>query len=326
MIFPISEFFSIESDFDLIFLDETTDFRNDIDIAIRLGEPESGEDAELVESRGYTFFQDDIQRSIIDIRGADKRCELRATADVIEVVVTDAYRQQFTKRLSPSESAAFTELLVSIIQYRLLADDATIVYAAAVRSPDGVGVLIFGPGDSGKSTTVYRLTQEYDYELLADDLVIFHGGSVYPFPRSVDLPLDISEAKDAVERLREKPGLQIWESVVSIPRKHLRSTTSKINPEFCFFLRPRGDRVQEFSTISSKDAQEIAVALNESYSREWTASEPVRRFFTRYTTYADRDNRDSILRETVGNSSSLLIESDSVQFSDMISEWISSKS
>lgn len=323
MIYPISEFFSIESAFDLVLLDETADSREDIDISIRLGNPEPGADAQLVESRGDEFFQDDTQRSIIDSRGPDQRCELRATGDSIEVTVTEAYRQQFTKRLSPSESAAFTELLVSTIEYRLLAADATIVYAAAVRSPDGEGVLIFGPGDSGKSTTVYRLTQEYDYEVLADDLVIFQGGRVYPFPRYVDLPLDVPEVRDAVERFRDNSGVQMWESVVSIPRRHLRSTTSPIEPAYCFFIRPREAAMQECSPLSSAEAKAMAVIRNESYSQEWTVSEPVRRFFGRYSVYTFQDNRDSMIRHALEGSSCFLVtSSDPTMLCDTIANQI----
>lgn len=320
MIYPISEFFALESAFDVILLDETADSRDDIDISIRLGNPEPGADAEFVERRGYEFFQDPIQGSIIDSRGPEQRCELRASGDTIEVVVTEAYRQQFAKRLSPSESAVFTELLVSTIEYRLLAADASIVYAGAVRSPEGEGALIFGPGDSGKSSTVYRLTREYDYELLADDLVIFHGGRVYPFPRYVDLPLDVPEITDAAERLRDKPGVQMWESVVSVPRRHLRSTKSPIEPAYCFFVRPREGGMQECSRLSSAEMKAMAVDRNKSYAKEWTASEHVRRFFTRYSTFSCRVDRESIIRETVHHSVPYLIESAPGTFCDMIAE------
>lgn len=303
--YPIADFLSIESEIELLPLDTQED-EGDGDILIRQGEVTLGGTTENIGgSSHYQYYRNDSRQSVIDDRGGDGRAELRQSSDRIEITVTPEYAQLNSKRVA-FPRAGFTKLLLSTVQYYLLQKNATIVFAAAAESSEESGFLLFAGGGSGKSTTLFRLAKEHEFNVLADDLVIIHQGDVHPFPRYMDLPLDVASIKTDVEQLREKHSsdVQEWPGEVSVPRRFISTIPSCIKPEYSFFLRPNRVPIKHCSKTSGSEATGMAVARNRSHASNWTTYEPVRHFFDRYAHQEYQDNRDELIREAVEGTSS----------------------
>jgi hypothetical protein len=303
-IHPIADFFSIESDIDLVLLD-TDGNDGDGDVRIRQGKVQLDDATKIGGTTHYQYYENGSRQSVIDDRGDDRRAEIRQGRKRIEITVTPGYAQLNSKMVS-FQGAGFTKLLLSVIQYRLLQDNATIAYGAAGESADGTGFLLFAGSGSGKSTTLFRLATEHEFSVVADDLVIIHQEDVYPFPRYMDLPLNVPSISPDVEQLRHKysSDIQEWPDEVSVPRRFISTVPSSITPEYSFFVGPSRIPIRNASKLSGDEVKEMAVALNRSYASSWTAYEPVRHFFDRYAHREFSDDRDTLLRKAVAGTSS----------------------
>lgn len=72
------------------------------------------------------------------------------------------------------------EWLVIALELMLLADNKTMIHAAAVEK-DGEVLLMPSWGGVGKTATVCRFVRDHGWRLLGDDLVIIGDGMVHPF-------------------------------------------------------------------------------------------------------------------------------------------------
>lgn len=298
--YSIANFFSIQSGIELLLLDNEVE-DSEADVRIHEGNvPRENHARKIGDGEHYEFFVDDSRQSVIDDRRDDGRAEIRQASGSIEIRVSPEYAQLNSKQV-PFPRAGFTKLLLSTIQYRLLQENATMAFGTAAESPDGRGILLFAGGETGKSTVLFRLATEHDYHLLADDIVIFHKGDAYPFPRYADLPVGVDAIEQEVNQLCEeyKSKIQDWPKEVSVPRQLISSIPPIAQPEYSFFLNRNWIPFPHHSGIQVEQGQQMAVDLNKNHARNWTTYEPVRHFFDRYSEGGVQDNRDELIQEAI---------------------------
>lgn len=155
-----------------------------------------------------------------------------------------------------AEPVEFTKILLSTIQATLLRQQATLVFGSAFRGPSGSGVGLFGPTNCGKSTALFQLARDRGYHLLADDLLICHGGCVHPFPRYMNLPRDVPAVEQWVRSNRgSAEQVRVWADEVDVPRRRVTETV----PEWV-----------EFDDVLLADPCEPPASAPEPVSTEYT--------------------------------------------------------
>ncbi|MCZ6658250.1 MAG: hypothetical protein O7C67_13215 [Gammaproteobacteria bacterium] len=129
----------------------------------------------------------------------------------------DAVTRPFTKLITRDYSSVIDviaknilyEIVDPLLWCRLLNHGATLAHAAAAQTPDGAGILIFGTGGVGKSTTVLSLVRDLGWRYIADDLVILAGGQIVRYPKHLQVyayNVDLVQGLEA-ELLQNRPAL-----------------------------------------------------------------------------------------------------------------------
>lgn len=177
-----------------------------------------------------------------------------------------------------AEPERFTKILLSTIQAMLLRQRATLGFGSALRGSDGNGVGLFGPTNCGKSTASFHLARDWGYRLLADDLLIFQEGWVYPFPRYLNLPRDVP----AVERWVRSEGsnfdqVRLWPDEVDVPRRFVtESVPERVEFDVVLLVTPCEHPGGDPEPVSTEAAVAAVTEFCQSALGGWI-SEPLAR-------------------------------------------------
>ena len=283
--YDLSGFLTVESEFELSLFDAPPrSSESEADIVVRRG----GEDAPAVE-------------------WTDRRAAVTVPPSMT-VEKDDA-----------AEPVRFTKLLLSAVQALLLRRRATLAFGSAFRAPDGSGVGLFGPSGCGKSAASFRLARERGYRLLADDLLVFHDGRVYPFPRYLNLPRDVP----AVERWLRSEGastdrVRLWPDAADVPR---RSVTERV-PERTeldevLVVAPRESPAGSPEPIPSEDAAATLIDLVDESLAGWITEPRTREAID------DRGvDRGPILRSAVTRAACYRLETPRSDLARSVAEFV----
>lgn len=295
--YPIHEFLTIVSENELSFFDESADYGvNDADILIREGSPRLGEAAKPVRTKYYRYYRNSERESVV-LDGSDGiRAELRRRSGRLELTVTPEFWSLSRSSVGWPE---FVELLLSLIEHELSRRDAAVVYAAACRSPDGTGVVLFGPSGTGKSTTAFRLARNHGYDILGDDLVLFHRGRVYSFPRYVYMSLSAADhVRTSLDELIEAHSSEVIlsEEEVGIPRERISNLPTSVAPDVAFFLRPKRFSLSGGgSSTRNASVMRRAIEENRRYAGNWLENRFVRTYTEQFEAGGEGRTRTEII-------------------------------
>lgn len=223
------------------------------------------------------------------------------------------------EKAASAEPERFTKILLSTIQAMLLRQRATLAFGSALRGPDGNGVGLFGPTNCGKSTASFRLAREWGYQLLADDLLIFQEGWVYPFPRYLNLPRDVP----AVERWVRSEGatfdqVRLWPDEVDVPRRFVtESVPERVRLDVVLLVTPCEHPGGDPEPVSTEAAIRAVTEFCRSALGGWI-SEPLAR-------EAIKDgsvDRRSIIGETITDAACYRLEAPQTGLARSVAEFV----
>jgi hypothetical protein len=210
-------------------------------------------------------------------------------------------RSLTVEKASSTEPVSFTKLLLSAVQAMLLRQGATLLFGAALQTPHGDGLGLFGPSDCGKSVASLRLARDRQYRLLADDLLVCHEGRVHPFPRYMNLPRDVS----GVEQWVQSPAVpraqvRLFPEEVDVPRRLVtESAPERVELDDIVLVGPpesgveRADRLNP-QRVSTTRAGAVLATLQESALAGWTSHPAVRE-----TVDSGGTDRHTVVREAI---------------------------
>lgn len=239
-----------------------------------------------VESEFEIFLFDVPQRNRVSspdvvVRGTD--CEKIAaewTGEQVRIMVPPSVP---TEKTNSSEPIEFTKAIMSAIERTLLRRGATLAFGAALRTPEGIGVGIFGDSGCGKSTAAFRLTRRRQYQLLADDLLVCHGGTIYPFPRYVNLPRDVPVVEAWVQSASlPSDRSRQWDDEVDVPRALVSDVVpDQVDLDQVVLLDDVGSPVDEKATpetekVSTESASAALTEWKRANLAGWTSHPRIR--------------------------------------------------
>jgi hypothetical protein len=155
-------------------------------------------------------FRWDATRDVLGLdRGGGIRARFAERNGRVRLALTDPFHQRARDR---------DLLLRSVVQYGLVANGAVMLHAAALRRPDGGGVVLAGPAGTGKTVTAALLTRDHGFDLLGGEWVVLRDGRVHGVPDPLefrpDAPIDLGELADSsslatrlVRRIRAEVGV-----------------------------------------------------------------------------------------------------------------------
>lgn len=278
--YRIHGFLEVRSGYDLDRLDpfrvDRIDSPDIVVGAYRNGEPEG-------ERFGDYVWESD-RRLTLDL-GPGIRASLHRTGDRFEFT----YTKQFFRVGAPEE------LIQALLTQALPSRGPHLLNAAGVRDPDGRGMLLFGPPQSGKTTTAVQLARRDGWSLLSDEIVFVRDGTVYGLARPVrfrrDSPL-YDEERGAARRLlngwyrsaipegtrrilghlkHRVPGVNVGGTVLAAGE--LAPVADRASLSTCVFLRPTDDECGLESVDPAAAARSAALLSN------WISDHP---FLNRY--------------------------------------------
>ena len=231
---------------------------------------------------GFVTVSSEFRLSLVDVppRRSDEGRDIvvrRGEADAPTVewsgrrVVVTVPPSMTVEKDAAAEPVRFTKILLSAVQAMLLRREATLAFGSAFRAPDGSGVGLFGPSGCGKSAASFRLARERGYRLLADDLLVFHDGRVYPFPRYLNLPRDVA----AVERWLRSEGasndrVRLWPDAADVPRRSVtESVPERIELDEVLVVAPRESPAGSPESIQPEDAAATLIDLVDESLAGW---------------------------------------------------------
>jgi hypothetical protein len=218
-----------------------------------------------------------------------------------------------------TEPVQFTKILLSAIQAMLLRQRATLVFGSAFRGPNGNGIGLFGPSDCGKSAASFHLARDRGYRLVADDLLSFHEGRVYPFPRYLNLPRDVS----AIEQWIRSEGVsaervRLWPDEVDVPRRLVtESVPERVELDDVLLVTSCEPPAGDPERISTEAAVETLVGLCQSALVGWI-SEPR----TREAIEAGDVDCRSIVREAITDAACYRLEVPQTALSQSVATFL----
>lgn len=185
-----------------------------------------------------------------------------------------------TEKETSAVPVEFTKVLKSAIERRLLRQGAALLFGAALETPDGEGVGLFCDSGRGKSTTAFRLSGRRGYRLLGDDLLIAHGGAVYPFPRYAALPRDVPAVEEWVRSLDPEvraASTRPWDDEVDVPRALLSDTVpGRTDLDYAVFVDPDRRPRNGTERIPTGTALSLLEGWNRANLAGWTSHPAVR--------------------------------------------------
>lgn len=169
----------------------------------------------------------------------------------------------------------FTRMLLSTIQAMLLRRRATLAFGSAFRGSDGTGIGLFGPPNCGKSATTFHLARTRGYRLLADDLLVFHEGWVYPFPRYLNLPRDVPAVERWLDSERARcEQVRLWPDEVDVPRRCVTANIpDRIEFDVVLLVTPGSPPATDPKPVSTEAAVTAVTEFFQSALAGWI-SEP----------------------------------------------------
>lgn len=200
----------------------------------------------------------------------DLRCRIRFDSDGAKLTVNRTYHR--LGRRSVSSVPSVGRLLEDIISVQLLRNGYAILYCGGI-SFDGVGSVLVGLTNTGKTTTVLKLVDEEGADYVAEDIAITDGTELYCCPYAIS-PVDFESfdgRSTAVSRwvarnvpLLDSTGVESVDSVYDIlDRDQIQESTtisqlfvlspedspnSRLDPARSMLLANRG----EFSYLTNQ--------------------------------------------------------------------------
>ena len=188
-----------------------------------------------------------------------------------------------TEKTSSEEPTEFMKVVMSAIECVLQGQEAALAFGGALRTPDGVGVGLFGDSDCGKSTAAFRLARKWGYQLLADDLLICNRGAVYPFPRYVNLPRDVPDVERWLDSIMSgSDRIRRWDDQLDVPRALVSDTVpERVELDYVVLLDPAESQAESAATlapkaVSTERAFAALTSLNRTHLDGWTGHPTVR--------------------------------------------------
>ena len=227
-----------------------------------------------------TAPQKPVSQPDIRLRETDsERYSVEWTDGRVEIALPPRF---VVEKLGSTEPTPFTRLLLSAVQAMLLRQGATLLFGAALQTPRGDGLGLFGPSDCGKSVASFRLARNRQYRLLADDLLVCHDGRVHPFPRYMNLPRDVPDVERWVQSAAV-PETQVrrFSDEIDVPRRLVTDSVPEQVELDDILLIPPGSTVERTGrrathVVSTGRAETVLAALQESALANWVSHSAVR--------------------------------------------------
>lgn len=187
-----------------------------------------------------------------------------------------------TEKTSSAEPVEFTKALLSAIDHVLLRRGAALAFGAALRTPAGIGVGIFGDSGCGKSTAAVWLARRRQYRLLADDLLVPHGGTIHPFPRHVTLPRDVPAVAAWVRSgLPPSDRIRRWDDEIDVPRALVsEAVPDRVDLDYVVLVDPDDaaapTATPEPEAVPTARATAALAAWNRANLAGWTSHPAIR--------------------------------------------------
>lgn len=215
------------------------------DITVRVGEVAYEASDEHRVGAKY-FWNPDQRRLVVDwakdaLMWSNVRAAVSNLQSSTKVEVTEMFHR----------FGDFNDLVLSVVRFRLLQENAVVIHTAGLKPDDGPGFLIQGLSNMGKSSTSLPLAVEEGYGFLGDDSVMIQDDSVYCYPRQIGIspgtviPEEILTSEQQTERrFRNLMSLiplnraipAIPDSNMDISPDKIANVTPQAKVDRCYFL------------------------------------------------------------------------------------------